>query len=319
MASAFTLALVSCGSTPKEKPVQVQEPKIETPKTVDVPVVKDNSDELSKTEEARRAAIEAGAKDAAPVQFAATEALYTALQEQAKTGMDSSEALKDLQDRYKALADYSSALASKKKIDDNGYASYSQSKYDAGVQALSDMENLFSQTNLRGSTMLETAGRAKGSFDAVLFAAYKKLAKDERTAAFKAKNDADGIKAGVAAKDAYNSAVSEFKAGDSSYSMQNPESALNHYSNAKVEFTAIYGKVLAEREAAQKAMEAARAKVSESATYAQKADVEAPLTGDDIKGIEAADAKLLEDDNYDDPSVQEAALPETLLDEGDEK
>ena len=99
--------------------------------------------------------------------------------------------------------------------------------------------------------------------------------------------------------------------------MQNPEAAFNHYSNAKVEFSAVYATVLSAREAAQKAMEEAKNKVMESASYAQKADAEAPLSGEDVKGIEDADAKLLEDDIYEDSVSQESEIPETLL-EGDE-
>lgn len=325
-AAMLTFAFVSCGSTPKEEPSQVEEPNVTDSEenesdepTIEVPGLKDNSDELSKTDAARQAALDAGADKVAPTQFAATEALYKAMQEQSKTGVDSSVGLKDLQDRYNALANYAAALDAKKKIDDNGFASYEQAKYDDGVNALSEMENIFSQSNILGSTMLSTSNKAKSSFDAVLFTAYRNLARTERTEAFKSKSDADRVKAGVSAKDAYNNAVSEFRAGDSSYSMQNPESAYNHYSNAKIEFNAVYTKVLAEREAAQKAMDEAKNKVLESASYAEKADVDSPLSGDNIQGIEAEDAKLLEDDTYEDPSAQEAEIPETIIDEEDAK
>ncbi len=322
LAAFLTLTLFSCGSKPEEEKLPVEEPEITEPVAeipAETPELKDSSDEIAKTDAARQAALDAGADKTAPVQFAATEALYAALQEQAKTGIDSSEGFKDIQDRYNALANYSSALSSKKRIDDNNFASYDQTRYDAGVEALSEMENIFAGTNLKGSAMLETSVKAKGSFDAVLFAAYRQLARNERTEAFKSKREADGIKAGVAAKDAYNNAVSEFRAGDSSYSMQNPESAYAHYEKARLEFAAVYAKVSAEREAAQKAMDEAKSKVLESQNYASQADADAPLSGDEIQGIEAEDAKLLEDDNYEDPAAQEAELPETLLEEGDEK
>ena len=66
-------------------------------------------------------------------------------------------------------------------------------------------------------------------------------------------------------------------------------------------------------------MENARNKVAESEDYAEKADAEAPLVGDNIQGIEAEDAKLLEDDNYEDPTSQEAEIPEVLVEEEDAK
>ena len=317
-AGALAFLFLSCGSTPKKETLPKDEPKIEKPDMSSKDKSKpDSEDELSKAESARQAAIDAGAEKIAPAQFAAVEALFKNLREQSKAGLDTSSALKDIQDRYSALAEYSKAVSAKKKIDDNGFASYEPQKYDAGKASLREMENLFSKSNVTGSSMLSTAKQARTSFDSVLFSAYKKLAKDERVEAFMAKAKADGIKAGAAAKDAYNNAVQEFKSGDSSYSMQNPEAAFNHYSNAKVEFSAVYATVLSAREAAQKAMEEAKNKVMESASYAQKADAEAPLSGEDVKGIEDADAKLLEDDIYEDSVSQESEIPETLL-EGDE-
>lgn len=313
LAGALTFLLFSCGSTPEKETLPIEEPKVTESETANP----DNTDELSKTESARQVAIDAGADKIASAQFVATDALFKKIKEQSASGVDTSSAFKELQDRYSALAEYSKAVSAKKKIDENGFASYDQQKYDMGKSSLQELEKLFSQSNLSGSSMLSTAKQARTSFDSVLFAAYKKLAKDERTEAFKAKTKADGIKAGAAAKDAYNNAVQEFKSGDSSYSMQNPEAAFNHYSNAKVEFSAVYATVLSAREAAQKAMEEAKNKVMESASYAQKADAEAPLSGEDVKGIEDADAKLLEDDIYEDSVSQESEIPETLL-EGDE-
>lgn len=324
LVAASVNLLFSCGSKPKPEPNPIEEPKVvEVPE--EKPVVEetkvDNSDALGKTENARQAAIDAGAKETSPVQFAAVDKLYEALQAQAKTGADVSKGLEDVQKRYNALEKYAQAVQAKKRIDELGLASADQAKYDAGCAALNELESLFNETNLTGEKMLAKADTAKKSFDAVLFTGFKNLAKDERTEAFKAKRDADSIKAGVASKEAYDKAVEEFRAGDSSYAMQNPESAYAHYKTSRTQFTEVYTTVLARREAASKAMEEARIRVAESQNYAEKADVEAPLVGENIKGIEAADAKLLDDDNYADPETQKADIPESIdnVSTGDEK
>lgn len=323
LVAASVNLLFSCGSKPKEEPKPIEEPEV-----VEVPEVKppvevpkaDNTDALAKTDDARKAAIEAGAEEASPIQFKAVDTMYEALKVQASSGADVSAGLEDVQKRYSALEKYAQAIAAKKRIDELGLASADEAKYKAGCDALADLESLFNESKFTGEAMLAKADTAKKSFDAVLFTGFKNLAKDERTEAFKAKREADSIKAGVAAKDAYNAAVAEFKAGDSSYAMQNPESAYGHYKVSRGQFNEVYTTVLARREAASKAMEEARIRVAESQSYAVKADEEAPLVGDDIKGIEAADAKLLEDDNYADPQAQEADIPESIDNEaGDEK
>ena len=175
------------------------------------------------------------------------------------------------------------------------------------------MDNLFgSDTNLTGEAMRAKADEANGSFKNVIIAAFKKFARDERTEAFKAKRDADGVMAAVAAKTEYAEAVNAFRSGDANYSQQNPEAAYNYYKNAKSAFSAVFASVSEKREAAQKAMSDAKRKVEESNNYAVRADREVPLSGDNVEGIESADAKLLEDDSYADPSTQEASIPEDI-------
>ena len=58
----------------------------------------------------------------------------------------------------------------------------------------------------------------------------------------------------------------------------------------------------------------AKAKVEAAANYATKADQEKPLEGENIDGIEAEDAVLLEADSYAAPETQEAEIPEEIED-----
>ncbi|MBQ1972094.1 MAG: hypothetical protein II223_06600, partial [Treponema sp.] len=172
-----------------------------------------------------------------------------------------------------------------------------------------------SETNILSSAMLEKANEAYSSFNSVLMGACKKLAKEERNGAFAAKKDADSVKAAVAEKAAYGKAVEDFKKGDSNYAMQNPESALKNYQSAKGQFEVLFKTVSEKREAAQKAMEAAKNAVLETQNYAAHADKEAPLTGEEVQGIESEDAVLLEVETFADPKAAEVELSETISEE----
>lgn len=328
--AAAAVLFASCGSTPKAEKKEAQpaapaETKVEKPAEQPVQPVEtvtektDNSSDLAKAASARDAAVAAGADKTTPDQFAAVDVLYKSLQAAAETGADTSAGLQDVTARYNALEKYAKALDAKKRVDDLGYASYDQSAYDKGNTAVNSLKDLFINPAATGAQWLEQADTAYNSYNAVLTTAFKKLAKDERTAAFTAKRNADGIKAGVAAKDSYDAAVQEFRAGDSSYSMQNPESAYNHYQTAQKGFETLYNDVSAKRAAAQAAIDAAKQKAAESAQSAEQADKTAPLTGDNIKGIEAEDAVLLEKQEFADPKAAEADVPADITDSEEAK
>lgn len=317
LAAVISLSFTSCGSTPKaeapatdlsDKVNEVAEQVEETVKTAD------NTAALEKTEAARQAAIACGADKLAADQFNAADTLYNALKTQAESGIDISIGLEDVAKRYAALAAYAQALEAKKKIDEKELASYDQDSYDAGCTALSDFENLNSSTNLLGTLMLDKADMAKGKFINVLNKAYKQLAKQARADAFNSKKNADAVKAAVAAKADYSKAAEEFKAGDTNYAMQNAESAYYHYLDSTEKFNKIAESVAAKRAAAQQAIDEAKAKVLASENYAVKADQVNPLEGDNIEGIEAEDAVLLEEDKYEAPETQEADIPEEIKD-----
>ena len=309
---------ISCASAPKAEE-QLPEEVLEDVNTVEDVIQEvttvDNSSALEQADLARQAAIDAKADKVAPIQFAATDALLKTLQAQAETGVDVSIGLKDVQTRYEALEKYAKAMDAKARVDELGFASYDQASYDKGTQAIADLQNLFSETNILSSAMLEKANEAYSSFNSVLIGAFKKLAKEERNGAFAAKKDADSVKAAVAEKAAYGKAVEDFKKGDSNYAMQNPEAALKNYQSAKGQFEVLFKTVSEKREAAQKAMEAAKNAVLETQNYAATADKEAPLTGEEVQGIEAEDAVLLEAETFADPKAAEVELSETISEE----
>ena len=309
---------ISCASAPKAEE-QLPEEVLEDVNTVEDVIEEvttvDNSSALEQADLARQAAIDAKADKVAPIQFAATDALLKTLQAQAETGVDVSIGLKDVQTRYEALEKYAKAMDAKARVDELGFASYDQASYDKGNQAIADLQNLFSETNILSSAMLEKANEAYSSFNSVLIGAFKKLAKEERIGAFAAKKDADSVKAAVAEKDSYGKAVEDFKKGDSNYAMQNPEAALKNYQSAKGQFEVLFKTVSEKREAAQKAMEAAKNAVLETQNYAANADKEAPLTGEEVQGIESEDAVLLEVETFADPKAAEVELSETISEE----
>lgn len=309
---------ISCASAPKAEeqlPEEVLEDVNAVEDVIEEVTTVDNSSALEQADLARQAAIDANADKVAPIQFAATDALLKTLQAQAETGVDVSIGLKDVQTRYEALEKYAKAMDAKARVDELGFASYDQASYDKGTQAIADLQNLFSETNILSSAMLEKANEAYSSFNSVLIGAFKKLAKEERNGAFAAKKDADSVKAAVAEKAAYGKAVEDFKKGDSNYAMQNPEAALKNYQSAKGQFEVLFKTVSEKREAAQKAMEAAKNAVLETQNYAATADKEAPLTGEEVQGIEAEDAVLLEAETFADPKAAEVELSETILEE----
>jgi hypothetical protein len=323
LGAALVLTFVSCKSAPKteepaapvvqpSEPVQAEEPAVPA---ASAPV--DNSAALSKAAEARQSALDAGADKAASDLFAAADGLYSTLKTQSETGTDESAGLGDVTARYQALEEYAKALELKNRIDQLNYSSYDQGNYDKGVAAVDSFNSFSSADGVTGRSMYDKSHLAYTSFNKVLVTAFRKLAQDERTAAFKSKRDADSVYAGVSQKDAYNTAVKSFRDGDTSYSMQDPENALKHYQDARQAFDALYADISQKRAAAQKAIDDAKSKVAESADYAAQADKNAPLEGGDIKGIESPDTVLLQTETYEDPKSAEENIPESITDAPD--
>lgn len=326
-AAIFTL-FASCGSTPEpeetapEAPV-VEESSAELEETEPEVVIEEETDSesdaeardeiLAKIEEARKAALEAGADKKAANIWAALDKVYNELK---NSEDDISASGADLTARYQALAAYAQAKDEKKKIDDNDFAKFDQKDYDEGSELLASVEEAFEAENWDASNG-DKALKAYGKFKNVTFAAYKQLALEEREAAFAAKRDADSVKAGVSRKEPYKAAADLFKSGDQLYAVKNPEGAYKNYKTAKEEFTALYKDVAAKRAQAQQKLDEAKKAVEESEKFAEKADQETPiLDTEEIEGIEEASAVLLEEDNYEAPEEAEIDIPEAIDDNG---
>jgi hypothetical protein len=322
--AVFTLLFVSCKTAPKtvsetepaapaeenvnEKTAPVEEKTV--PVEEKTPAV-DNTAAFEKADKARESAIAAGA-DKLGTLFDATEKRYADVKQAGNSGKDVSVELADITARYQALGDYVKALAAKQRVDELNYSSYDVTDYNKGEEAIKGLDVLFCDNVTTGNDLFTRASVAYSSYDKVLIIAFKKLASDERSAAFSSKRNADGVKAGVAAKDDYIAAIDEFRAGDTCYSSQDPETALGHYQKAHKAFDIIYQSVSEKRAQAQTAIDTAKQKAEESAGYAVKADETDPITNESQQGIEAPDAVLLESETYDDPKTSEADIPETI-------
>lgn len=348
MCLALSFSFFACKSTPKEEP-PVEEPPVEEPVEEPTPEPEpepepaaDFSDKnnalMEQVENARKNALAAGAKDAHEGAWKIAEAEYAAQKAAlaANPGADMTKALEDLNKRYEALTAYANAKAKKDRIDSLGYASYNQGAYDEGKNLLDELAASMSDpaaelkdaaqnplgTALKaaqgnadlptGSAWLKKASSAEEAFDKVLDAAFRSLAKAERAEAFKAKQNADSVKAAVSKKDEYNKGVESFKQGDSQYVTGNPEGSLSSYTSAKNVFTRLFTEISDARAKAQAAIEAAKKRVSASEEVAIEADNRAPLEDGSIEGIEDEDAQLLDEDDFSETESQANALEESV-------
>ena len=314
--SLFTvLFFISCGSKPAAEETKPEAPEVEDTSDI-TDVVSDLSDAdsyaqyLAKINDARKAAIEAGAERNCPDQMNKLDYLLSGL----KDSEDKEAAAKSIIDRYNLLANYSRAKDTKKEIDDNGYASYAKNNYDSGVKNLEKVEAVFAEDSEElPKTVFVDAENAYKDFNTVINVAYKKIAKEAREDALEAKKNADSVKAGVARKAEYKEAADLVQTGDSLYAMQSAKKATEKYNSATEKFTYLYEDVKAKRAAAEAAIEEAKRRVAESEKFAEEADVKAPIK-EKVEGIEDEDAVLLEADNYEDPEAAEADIAEELED-----
>ena len=319
------LFFISCGSKPEpEEPVKeapvVEQPAEETPEPVaeesEEPV--DEEAELAalleKIENARAAAIEAGAEDAAPDLLKKVDEYL----EQCKANGTLKENADDIIARYELIANLVKARDAKNEIDENDFAQYDQKDYDEAEDSLSKVLDALDAEGALGKDVFDAAQKAYSGYNTVLIITYKKLAKDEREAAFAAKKDADSVKAGVSQKERYQAAAENFKNADSLYAMQNAKKARELYISAKNEFNSIFKEVSARRAAAQAAIDEAKKRVQESEEFAVQADEESPITDENVDGIEAEDAVLLEEDAYEAPEEAEIEIAEDIDDQYEE-
>ena len=324
--SIFTLLFfISCGSKPAAEEQKPAAPEVkEAVEDLTENVVDESLSEAAKLaklmeqiNDARQAAIEAGADRNCPEQMNKLDYLLSGL----KDSDNPEKAAQSIIDRYNLLATYSKAVDAKDEIDENGFESYAKNNYDRGVDNLDKVEAAFeADSDDFDKSVFVNADNALKEFNTVINVAYKKIAKEEREAAMEAKKNADSVKAGVARKSEYKDAADLIQSGDSLYAMQNAKKAAEKYKDANTKFTYLYEDVSAKRAAAQAAIEEAKKRVAESEKFAEEADVKAPIT-EQVEGIEDEDAVLLEADEYEDPEEAEADLPEDLdeFEEGEAK
>ena len=340
---AFALVFASCKSTTQETDngaASLVDGQIEG---------EDNSSESENQEDAnqaanaleaaeasRKAAIEAGAKDAYSTLFAATDTAFEAIKA-LDDGKNHDKELADIKARYDAMANAAKARKLKARIDEEGLAANAQADYDAGKASLADfdamagvaLETAITEENFDGEKLAghtesafkgisdiklfsKKASDAYNSFYAVYFKSYKKFANDERKNALAKKKDADAVKAQIARKDEYKKYANLIIKGDQQYSTSNPEGAYNSYKEAATSFDALAKDVAAKRAEAQKAIEEAKAKVAASNEYAAKADIEKPLGDEPVAGIEAEDTVLLEVDQFENPEKEIIIIEERV-------
>ncbi|MBR1638194.1 MAG: hypothetical protein IJ688_02280 [Treponema sp.] len=317
------LFFISCGSKPApeepepEAPVIEETTEKETPVEEEAPAEEPIDEEaelaalLEKIDNARNAAVEAGAEDYAPDALKKVDDYL----EECKAKGTLKENADDIIARYNLLENLSKAQESKKEIDENGFAQYDQKDYDEAEAELAKVMEALDSDSALDNSVLDAAKNAYSGYNTVLVITYKKLAKDERDLAYAAKKDADSVKAGVSQKERYQAAAESFKNADSLYAMQNAKKARELYISAKNDFAALYKEVSERRAAAQAAIEEAKKRVQESENFAVQADEESPITDENVDGIEDEDAVLLEEDVYEAPEDAEIEIEEDIEDQ----
>ncbi len=281
----------------------------------------DYSSLFSKIEKSRKEAISNGAYEELPDFFKELDSEYVEQKKEAQKNGKSDEMtniLESLNSAYQTISKYKEAKDKKKKIDNKGYASNSQKNYDEGASLIEELDEVFDESGsffkeLRAGDedvaekLLEKATRADGDFINV----FKATAINERSAAFKAKKQADSVKASVSRKSDYDDAVSQFRSGDENYKSGSIEECIDNYISAKNMFSRLYTEVSAARKAALSKINTANDKVKHSWNVADKADKTNPLT-EKIEGIEDPDVVLLEADDFTDAENSYVELSEKL-------
>ncbi len=301
---AAILSFISCGSTPTTEPESKAaeapapavteaepEPEPEPAEEAAADFSELNDKLLAQADSARQKAIDAGAEKYYPDLLASTDKYYDELKSEiaANPNADHSDKIKDVVQRYEAIATACMAKDMQEKAKELGLSDPNAEK------ALEDFEN-----SNNGKDMSENAGKALSAYSALLLKHLGEMAKTERAAALEAKKKADSVKAGVAKKAEYTEASNTFKKADSDFVTKHLDGAYKGYRTAKNTFNSLYETIFEKRAAAQAAIERAKQRVAEAENYTLEADTIAPLQGE-VAGIEKEDAVLLEEDNFANP------------------
>lgn len=283
----------SCKTAPVEEPIEeTVEEVIVTPEAVPEEVVEVVTEDyavlnetlLSKVSEARAKAIAAGAENVFPTEFANVEKLVSLFEKayaEDSVSKDYSSEAKNLIALYGAFEKAALATKSQKRIEELDFSQYDEKSYQAGKDYLNSFNEMLagkdSLDSVSGQDLLKAAEGANNSFTTVINTGFKVLADNVRKEYIEVKSLADGIKAGVAHKEAYNQAVQEALDADAAYSRTSWESAYEGYQDAYLNMKDVYSIVADKREAAQKAMDEAAMKVQQVHEIAVQADEIAPI------------------------------------------
>ncbi len=262
---------------------------------------------IDSIENSRRKAENADADMELTELYNAANDAFERLKQRASSGENSAElkkALENLNNLFKGLEAYAQAKAKKERIDDKGYAYNNQNAYDDGASLLEELEEINKNASKyiaelekgssdKGNEFLQKANKANTSFMNV----FRSTAENERSAAFKAKKQADSVKASVSRKNDYDNGVASFRDGDSKYVSGDIESSIEDYVNARGIFSKLYKEVSAARQKAQASIDDAKSNVKRSEALALKADKTDPLA-ERIQGIEDENAVLLQSDDF---------------------
>ena len=323
------LFFISCGSTPEPEEPVLEAPVVEDEQDEqfaeifddDEPASDDETEDLDeqsallkKIENARNAAVEAGADELAPDLLKKSDDYL----EQCKADGTVKQNADDIIARYELISNLLKAQAAKKEVDENDFARYDQKDYDEASAALEKVLATLDSDAPLSKNIFDSAQKAYSGFNSVLIVTYKKLAKEERSLAYAAKKNADSVKAAVSQKERYKVAAESFQNGDTLYEMQNPKRARKLYISAREDFTALFEEVSARRSTAQTAIDEAKKRVQESEDFAARADRESPLTGENLDGIESEDTVLLEADDYESPEDAEVEIAADIDDQYEE-
>lgn len=272
--------------------------------------VPDYTDALSLADNARTAAIEAGA-DKLGNAFEVTEQKYKEALDAAENG-DAGSLLEDVAMQYNALENYAKALVLKKQIDSEKLADYDKTNYDIGEKAMTGLDAMFGDPNSSSKELLDRSKTALDAYTKVLSNASKQRATNARLDAVEAKRRVDSVMAGVTQKQEYASSVEQIILGDDSFRSGDADTANTYYIEAKNRLDALYAKVSELRARADAAVESAKKSVAASAQYALEADINTPIIDENQPGIEKPDAILIEMETYDDPKSAEIDIPDSI-------
>ncbi len=309
-----TMFFAGCKSTPEEETTVEQEEVQKETEEVSVPdnsVAQANEEMYARVQEARAAAVNAGANRHFKELMDALDSDLAMHKKHMDEGSmeNQSAAFSDLIKRYEALELLSRAYEKRQTIEDNNWMSYDQKSYDAANALVAEISKGDKLASLNGKKSYEKAQQIDASYEKVLKAAYSDLASKERVNAFNAKKKADEVKAFVARKDDYSDAVNSYKNGEIKRSAS-PKEAYESYKKATDSFNKLYEEIFKARQEAQKKIDEAKKRVEESKKNAEALDAEAPLgDGESVEIVEDGE-QLLEEDNFEKIGAEVIEVPE---------